>query len=148
MFLDASVIIAMLAGEAEAAPLKAAMLETNNLGTSQIAIFEASCRLAKLRGLSIAVAHFEVLDFLEILDVERVPVDDDVGAAAHDCAGRYHHLTGHPARLNLGDCFAYAAARISGLKLAYKGNDFGHTCLLYTSPSPRDKRQSRMPSSA
>ena len=23
-----------------------------------------------------------------------------------------------------------------------------HTCLLYTSPSPRDKRQSRMPSSA
>ena len=25
---------------------------------------------------------------------------------------------------------------------------FGHPCLLYTSPSPRDKRQSRMPSSA
>ena len=24
----------------------------------------------------------------------------------------------------------------------------GHPCLLYTSPSPRDKRQSRMPSSA
>ena len=24
----------------------------------------------------------------------------------------------------------------------------GHLCLLYTSPSPRDKRQSRMPSSA
>ena len=24
----------------------------------------------------------------------------------------------------------------------------GYTCLLYTSPSPRDKRQSRMPSSA
>ena len=24
----------------------------------------------------------------------------------------------------------------------------GNTCLLYTSPSPRDKRQSRMPSSA
>ena len=27
-------------------------------------------------------------------------------------------------------------------------DDIGHTCLLYTSPSPRDKRQSRMPSSA
>ena len=28
-------------------------------------------------------------------------------------------------------------------------NDFwGKSCLLYTSPSPRDKRQSRMPSSA
>ena len=27
-------------------------------------------------------------------------------------------------------------------------NVFWHICLLYTSPSPRDKRQSRMPSSA
>ena len=46
---------------------------------------------------------------------------------AHSCAARYHHLTGHPARLNMGDCFAYAAARTAGLKLAYKGNDFLHT---------------------
>ena len=34
-----------------------------------------------------------------------------------------------------------------------KANDedrtpYGNDCLLYTSPSPRDKRQSRMPSSA
>ena len=28
------------------------------------------------------------------------------------------------------------------------GSVFVYTCLLYTSPSPRDKRQSRMPSSA
>ena len=27
-------------------------------------------------------------------------------------------------------------------------NDTNNACLLYTSPSPRDKRQSRMPSSA
>ena len=29
-----------------------------------------------------------------------------------------------------------------------KHNDLENVCLLYTSPSPRDKRQSRMPSSA
>ena len=29
-----------------------------------------------------------------------------------------------------------------------EANAASHTCLLYTSPSPRDKRQSRMPSSA
>ena len=28
------------------------------------------------------------------------------------------------------------------------GFELGHTCLLYTSPSPRDQRGSRMPSSA
>ena len=33
------------------------------------------------------------------------------------------------------------------LRLRY-GIDDGRICLLYTSPSPRDKRQSRMPSSA
>ena len=32
--------------------------------------------------------------------------------------------------------------------LARHGNELSSTCLLYTSPSPRDKRQSRMPSSA
>ena len=31
-------------------------------------------------------------------------------------------------------------------QVSFKGD--GYTCLLYTSPSPRDKRQSRMPSSA
>ena len=30
----------------------------------------------------------------------------------------------------------------------YGGAEHPHSCLLYTSPSPRDKRQSRMPSSA
>ena len=30
----------------------------------------------------------------------------------------------------------------------YRAKSEGNICLLYTSPSPRDKRQSRMPSSA
>ena len=30
----------------------------------------------------------------------------------------------------------------------FRGNDFNGTCLLYTSPSPRDLSTSRMPSSA
>ena len=30
----------------------------------------------------------------------------------------------------------------------YTAHERSHRCLLYTSPSPRDKRQSRMPSSA
>ena len=42
---------------------------------------------------------------------------------------------------------------MSGLALIMKGKGFkvqgsDISCLLYTSPSPRDKRQSRMPSSA
>ena len=33
----------------------------------------------------------------------------------------------HPARLNLGDCFAYALARQLNAPLLYKGNDFALT---------------------
>ena len=32
--------------------------------------------------------------------------------------------------------------------ISAEGGEFMEICLLYTSPSPRDKRQSRMPSSA
>ena len=39
---------------------------------------------------------------------------------------------------------------VAGLNLAsgFRNHDSAGVCLLYTSPSPRDKRQSRMPSSA
>lgn len=35
--------------------------------------------------------------------------------------------SGHPARLNFGDCFAYALARATGEELLFKGDDFVHT---------------------
>ena len=35
--------------------------------------------------------------------------------------------SGHPARLNLGDCFAYALAKDVGEPLLYKGDDFVYT---------------------
>ncbi|MGH6909615.1 MAG: type II toxin-antitoxin system VapC family toxin [Phenylobacterium sp.] len=35
----------------------------------------------------------------------------------------------HRARLNLGDCFTYALARILDLPLLFKGDDFRHTDL-------------------
>ncbi|WP_446721531.1 type II toxin-antitoxin system VapC family toxin [Methylobacterium sp. DCY52] len=33
----------------------------------------------------------------------------------------------HPARLNLGDCFAYACARVHRVPLLYVGDDFPQT---------------------
>ena len=45
--------------------------------------------------------------------------------------------------------FESSLQRMSVLTSDEKESDVDHvTCLLYTSPSPRDKRQSRMPSSA
>ena len=74
-----------------------------------------------------------------------IPYLDDILVHSHDVPS---HFTALEKVLR-----AYEA---SGLKLQpakcflfqQKINYLGHTCLLYTSPSPRDKRQSRMPSSA
>jgi len=35
----------------------------------------------------------------------------------------------HPARLNMGDCFTYATARVAGLPLLFVGDDFSKTDL-------------------
>ena len=47
--------------------------------------------------------------------------------------------------LNNGDIFAFRA--FTGIAIPY-GNSNYIPCLLYTSPSPRDRTRSRMPSSA
>ena len=41
-----------------------------------------------------------------------------------------------------------AAGLHADMQFTYRNPDRSTDCLLYTSPSPRDKRQSRMPSSA
>ncbi|MEJ2379550.1 MAG: type II toxin-antitoxin system VapC family toxin [Pseudolabrys sp.] len=33
----------------------------------------------------------------------------------------------HPARLNFGDCFSYALAKVTGEPLLFKGDDFSRT---------------------
>jgi ribonuclease VapC len=35
--------------------------------------------------------------------------------------------SGHRAKLNFGDCFAYALAKVTGEPLLYKGDDFSQT---------------------
>ena len=46
---------------------------------------------------------------------------------ARDAYRDYGRGSGHPARLNFGDCSAYALARATGEPLLFKGNDFSHT---------------------
>ena len=54
-----------------------------------------------------------------------------------------------PVRVGLiGECMVELQRQADGGMRQSFGGDTLNTCLLYTSPSPRDKRQSRMPSSA
>ena len=47
--------------------------------------------------------------------------------AARTAYSLYGRDTGHPANLNMGDCFSYALAKTRNLPLLFKGEDFIHT---------------------
>ena len=59
---------------------------------------------------------------------------------------RTHMIRAETSQAMSKDQYRHEANAFWELKAVVKA--WSETCLLYTSPSPRDKRQSRMPSSA
>ena len=58
--------------------------------------------------------------------VEIVPVTAAQAELARTACRRFGRGN-HPAKLNYGDCFAYALAQETGEPLLFKGEDFGQT---------------------
>ena len=77
------------------------------------------------------VAPTKGMSFLEGLVsdtlITLVPFGPAELAAALDARLRFSRGSGHPAKLNFGDCFAYALAKTRNLPLLFKGDDFIHT---------------------
>lgn len=55
------------------------------------------------------------------------PVTSHHAALARQAYRDFGRGSGHPAKLNFGDCFAYALAIDAGEPLLWKGDDFSHT---------------------
>jgi len=66
-------------------------------------------------------------------DFLRLPVFEVVAPGAEEAAAAYAAFvafgkgSSHPAALNFGDVFGYALAKVRGLPLLYKGDDFSQT---------------------
>jgi ribonuclease VapC len=129
VFIDASVLVAVLLKEPEARQLAVAMDAAGRCVTSPLALYETVVVIMSKRATSRTVAEELVRDVLETARIEVVPITDDIGRAALDVFDRYGKGRGHPAQLNMGDCFAYGAARVLGVPLLYKGDDFARTDL-------------------
>ena len=56
-----------------------------------------------------------------------MPITDAEAETALVAFSRYGKGRGHPAQLNLGDCFAYAVAKNHRTALLFKGADFDKT---------------------
>lgn len=125
MHIDASAIVAVLANESDRVSLLDRMRAVNK-STSPVSIFEASIALSAMTG-SCASALGEILRFLTTADISILPVEADMLPELCVARDRFGKGTGHPARLNLGDCISYAMAKRAGVPLLYKGNDFAQT---------------------
>jgi len=66
-------------------------------------------------------------DLLALPMFETVPPTLPEMEAAYRAFVAFGKGGGHRANLNFGDVFSYALAKVRGLKLLYKGDDFGHT---------------------
>jgi ribonuclease VapC len=123
MFLDASAIIAMLGDEKEGDAFADALAAAPARLTSPIAVWESVAGLAKEYALSIPEARRKVAEFLAAANAIIVPLGErelEFALDAYDHFGKGRH----PARLNLGDCFAYAAAKTQGAPLLHKDEGF------------------------
>ncbi len=127
MFVDASAIVAILTREPEADELADLLGEAQSPITSPIAVFEAALGMCRKRHATVEEAEADIRDFLAAANVRSVAVTPKEAETALAAFSRYGKGRGHPAQLNLGDCFAYAVAKNTGTALLFKGEDFGKT---------------------
>jgi ribonuclease VapC len=70
------------------------------------------------------------LDELLIASAVRIePLTEEHARIARQAYRDFGQSSGHPAGLNLGDCFSYALAAATGEPLLFKGDDFSETDL-------------------
>lgn len=125
MIVDTSALVAVVTGEPEAAPFHSL------LGRSQGSAVSAGnwVELA-----TVLVRKFQEAEPRRVLDalavaykLAIVPVTSEQVIIAASGYATYGRGTGHPARLNFGDCFSYALAKAAGEPLLFNGDDFTHT---------------------
>ncbi|MGD0334219.1 MAG: type II toxin-antitoxin system VapC family toxin [Xanthobacteraceae bacterium] len=127
VFLDTSAVVAVLAGEPDAASFAAKLeAEPERISAGHV-LLEASTRLASLLGLTPTVADGLVTRLFREADVDIVPITEEVAQIAVAAFERYGKGRGAVANLNLGDCLSYACAKAHDARLLFKGSDFSQT---------------------
>ncbi|MGO0577544.1 type II toxin-antitoxin system VapC family toxin [Ornithinimicrobium panacihumi] len=121
MILDTSALVAILLREPEGEGLLAAAAASDDLQLSAGTALEASIVLDSRHAPQ---QQRRLDDLLAALEVRVVPFDEEQWAIARAAYRDFGKGSGHPAKLNMGDCYAYALHRQTGLPLLFVGQDF------------------------
>lgn len=120
--VDASALVAILLDEPDAAAFRECLLVSSDSRLSPVGYWEAATRLRGLRGGK-GIAELDVV--IAELGVRISPATAQTAMMASAAEREFGKRTA--AKLNLGDCFAYALAKEMGAPLLYKGDDFLRT---------------------
>jgi len=123
MVIDSSALIAILHKEPEGQAFKRAIYGGTVRFLSAVSKLESSMVAAGTHGRA-GVSDLDKL--LTDLQIEIISFDGHQAMIARDAFIRYGKGR-HPARLNFGDCAAYALAIAEAEPLLFKGTDFGAT---------------------
>ena len=123
MIVDSSALLAVLLRKPDATRYETAIATAPTCRMSAVNVLETSI-VAESRGGEAAVHELDA--FMERAGIEWSPITVEQVKAARVARRRFGRGN-HPARLNLGDCFAYALARTAEEPLLFKGDDFSRT---------------------
>ena len=124
MIVDTSALIAILRDEPDAI-IYAGAIERANIRRLSAANFVETAAVIDAARDPVASRRFDDLRREAQLIIE--PVTEAQARIAREAYRDFGRGSGHPAKLNFGDCFAYALAKASGEPLLFKGTDFAHT---------------------
>lgn len=120
MVIDTSAIVAILFGEAERPAFLDLIKKPESIFVSAATVLECAIVLESRLGRP---GSSELDDFLKQIGTEIIPVNLEQVEIARIAWSKYGKGR-HPARLNFGDCCAYALAKFLDEPLLAKGADF------------------------
>lgn len=137
MIVDPSVLVAIITGESHAAVFARALSRASTIRLSAASFVELAVVIDGRRDPVLSGA----LDaYLTAAEIEVVPLTVQQARIAREAYQRFGRGSGHPARLNMGDCFSYALAHDLGEPLLFKGRDFALTDIeLIVEPVKRNR---------
>lgn len=126
MIVDSSAIVAIVRDESDADHFANALAGASIAAMSAVNWMEVAIIVDSAND-PVASRRFDEL--VRVARIDIVAVTPDHAVKAREAYRDFGKGSGHRARLNFGDCFAYALATSTGRPLLFKGDDFTHTDL-------------------
>jgi ribonuclease VapC len=124
VIIDTSAVAAILLRESDARALSDAIEGADIVRLSAGSYVELAIVVDGRRNVALSRRLDE---FLAEAGIIIEPVTPEQARIAREAYRDFGKGSGHPARLNFGDCFAYALAKAKAEPLLFKGDDFRHT---------------------